>query len=1557
MLRNAFCLALLFLITASLLVPVAAYSLPVKESGPLTSLSNKSPPPYLKGDDIVTVNGLSVDKNAVKTDFGAIDLGKIEYNGNVGRTLIYGSGNIAALGKSAHVVSLGGSTQNGQPLLGVAVSQTPLPSNLGYSYAADSPLQFDFREDQIGNPGRFSGSSIVGSDKVADEYDITGDGVTVAIVDTGTDFANPDMMHALARDENGVPIMLDADGQGIVLTKATYVAKTDSTGRIADSGYTEDNPPENFTSWVYANETGTVFLKTSFGNIPTYNSLYPIFGPPVVNATARVDWIIGQSPTDYIRSASGIYHFGIIYQTQQQFGTLTFGLVPVLVVDSKVPGVYDTIIPDMGSGWYFYTHNELGRLAHVEHLFDDPSYDFTDDVPIKLGGGNEFLTYDYNNDGFPDFSAGTAGARVVDLWQVASNKTKPAIGEETGYGGVVVADLLEPLDPAGNYFGVMYDVAGHGTSTAATVASKGKQGYNIYNDGTMYGLAGIAPGAKIIPVKALWAGDSLYGWLYASGFDLGDNDGVWRYSGDHKADIVSNSWGVASFPLLQYGPGYDVLSVFSSLLTVPGLLDDDYSGTLFVSSIGNNGLGYGSVGTPNSSPLAISVGATTNNVHVGYDGFQNVTRFGNWATYFDDVADFSSRGPGLFGDPKPELMAIGSYAFTPTIVNLKNLETTADDSNNDGAFALFGGTSMAAPMVAGAAALVIEDLRSQGKEADPFEVKTILMSSAVDLKNDPFVQGSGRVDALSAIKLAEGENGKLAAYTEDTVPNILSAMSKAVYSYSNMFGIIEGGQDVAGKLDDAKFRDGRWFAGYISQGDSASTQVVIENPSASAVEVEVTPVIEKLVGRYQIHNTTRLFEKDPLYNSAEFGYDPNYFDIDEMGGVPDNADLMVARVTFPFESFMNTTEFYADHLRIASLYAYDWSDSDADGKVSYAETSMINRGGSWGTVQELRVSDPNEKFKNTPLIGVYPVPTVFSFWQGDRQINSTAMNYTLTIEFYDRQPNPAITLDGAQGGKLTLTVDSSSKEMVKATIHVNERALPGIYYGSILIRPVGEDSGGHQIVMPVSYVVTSKPVPKDVPVVAVPDPSVDEQDLGLRPNGYVGGLFDMTSRYSAGDWRSYYFTVGDSTITSMTLKISWPHNSTSISAMAFGPDGKMVATSVPSGVFETFAGWPSNDWLGTTPYSEGGAFYFSQNAGENSTLLYVPVNGTGVYSVLLHNTVFHGNSLYEPLQVEAKFSTILPDSTAPVISINLPKYLDAREHKIPVTITEENLANYDYTIDFGDPVIPDPVTTGNKTFDLVVDASTLAEGTHRLRIDSTDLVGHTTSFMSTFEVDRTPPLVNVYVQEEDSGGMRNAENYTIVTARGGTLVWNVTDKNGLVSPVSITTYNGSKIQSEASSFTVVDSALPEGEYLYTLDVQDIAGNRVAQDIKVVIDRTPPATSLSFVNANPQDLRGMATVVLRATDPNIRSMTLQVGDRKSMDVTGMSQYQLDTTELPDGEYELKLVATDIAGNEGTISMPIIVANAAPQIMSAILVGLAAGGGIASVAWFVFTRRRA
>ena len=58
---------------------------------------------------------------------------------------------------------------------------------------------------------------IIGADRV-NQLGVTGKGVTVAIVDSGTDFTIPDLQQAVARDNLGRAVSFDSDGQGLVIT-------------------------------------------------------------------------------------------------------------------------------------------------------------------------------------------------------------------------------------------------------------------------------------------------------------------------------------------------------------------------------------------------------------------------------------------------------------------------------------------------------------------------------------------------------------------------------------------------------------------------------------------------------------------------------------------------------------------------------------------------------------------------------------------------------------------------------------------------------------------------------------------------------------------------------------------------------------------------------------------------------------------------------------------------------------------------------------------------------------------------------------------------------------------------------------------------------------------------------------------------------------------------------------------------------------------------------------------------------------------------------------------
>jgi len=138
-----------------------------------------------------------------------------------------------------------------------------------------------------------------------------------------------------------------------------------------------------------------------------------------------------------IKSKSGVYHLGVIYQGALQ-GLARIQVVPVLVVDSFVSGVYDTIIPDLSTSWEDYTRFDLEPGQKPNYDFD-----FTDEKPIVLGSGKEFLVYDSNNDGKNDYSAGTIGAQVLDVYGAIQDK--PA--EIDDYVKAINGTLLPALDP------------------------------------------------------------------------------------------------------------------------------------------------------------------------------------------------------------------------------------------------------------------------------------------------------------------------------------------------------------------------------------------------------------------------------------------------------------------------------------------------------------------------------------------------------------------------------------------------------------------------------------------------------------------------------------------------------------------------------------------------------------------------------------------------------------------------------------------------------------------------------------------------------------------------------------------------------------------------------------------------------------------------------------------------------------------------------------------------------------------------------------------------------
>jgi subtilisin family serine protease len=372
---------------------------------------------------------------------------------------------------------------------------------------------------------------------------------------------------------------------------------------------------------------------------------------------------------------------------------------------------------------------QLSPSADVEQAataFErDPKVDYAQPDGIRKTSSND--TY--------FASSGAWGQSFDDLWGLKKVKAPDVWGTTTGSGVVVAVsdtgvdyahpDLAaniwsNPGEIAGNSLdddnnGYVDDTRGwdfsngdndptddygHGTHVAGTIAA-------VANNGI--GIAGVAPGAKIMPVKGL---DS-----NGSGTDATLVQTI-VYATENNADVINASWG---------GP-------YNSPAEDSAIAAANAAGTTVVVAAGNSSTNVGT-SSPAGAPDAITVAAADHNDQRAY--------FSNYGEKIDVTAPGGGDG-GAGTYPERSILSLKASQAGSAVTNGGALVVGSG-------YLRQAGTSMSSPHVAGVAALV----KQAHPSYTPDQIRQALRTGADDVDGPGFDLGSGygRVNAQNAVNV------------------------------------------------------------------------------------------------------------------------------------------------------------------------------------------------------------------------------------------------------------------------------------------------------------------------------------------------------------------------------------------------------------------------------------------------------------------------------------------------------------------------------------------------------------------------------------------------------------------------------------------------------------------------------------------------------------------------------------------------------------------------------------------------------------------------------------
>ncbi|MFD1147493.1 S8 family serine peptidase [Saccharothrix hoggarensis] len=297
-----------------------------------------------------------------------------------------------------------------------------------------------------------------------------------------------------------------------------------------------------------------------------------------------------------------------------------------------------------------------------------------------------------------------------------------------------------------------YDANGTAWVNLGISAAHGTHVAGITSANKMFGgkMVGAAPGAKLMAVKVCLTTPSCT--------NSGLIDGL-LYAARNGADVVNISIG--GLPALNDGNNARA-ALYNRTIA-------EYNVQVFISA-GNSGAGANTVGDPSVSTDAMSVGS-----YITADTW--LSNYGSVTRQREGLHGFSSRGPREDGGFKPNIVAPGSAISTTPQWQAPG--PVAGTYALPAGYAMFNGTSMAAPQATGAAALLVSAYKAEhnGERPPVAALRNAIQSGAKWVSTlQAYEQGAGLFDTKRAWTQLNAHPDTQSVTTSVTVNTALSGL-------------------------------------------------------------------------------------------------------------------------------------------------------------------------------------------------------------------------------------------------------------------------------------------------------------------------------------------------------------------------------------------------------------------------------------------------------------------------------------------------------------------------------------------------------------------------------------------------------------------------------------------------------------------------------------------------------------------------------------------------------------------------------------------------------------